>query len=154
MKQRVLVIVVLVAAAACAGVLGLTRPSVDTFPHRKHVIAGTSCTTCHVDIERNESALHLPDDKTCVGCHTKPHDTRSCMGCHSSAMTAAELVSTKDHLEFDHAPHLKGPAKGNCMRCHGAVADGDRHLRPAMATCFKCHDDMREARERLEAEVD
>ena len=135
-----------VLLAACAGILGLTKRGSEGFAHRKHVVAGVSCTTCHAGIEANEGALHLPDDKTCEGCHAKPHDTRSCMGCHASPATAAELLATKDHLLFDHGPHLKGPARGNCMRCHTGVAEGDEHLRPAMATCFKCHDDQQKAR--------
>jgi hypothetical protein len=147
MTARVFVTAALVVVAACAGVLGLARsPVTGVFPHRAHVLAGASCATCHQNIERDDGSLHLPDDATCVTCHAKPHDTRSCKGCHSSEITAAELASVKDHIVFDHGPHLKGPASGNCMRCHGAVADADRKLRPAMATCFACHDDLQKAR--------
>lgn len=149
MKRRVILLGIgALVVTACAGILGLTRTTSESFPHRKHVLGGTSCTTCHKDMEHGESTLHLPKDETCTveGCHTKPHDTRSCMSCHSSPVTQSELVAAKDHLRFDHAKHLKDPAKGNCMHCHVAVADGDRHLRPVMATCFKCHDDQQAAR--------
>jgi len=142
-----LVLIAMLALAACAGVLGFSRTEDAPFPHRKHVLAGVACVTCHADIERAQAALHMPTDATCVSCHAKPHDARSCAGCHTSVETAAQLATTKDHLRFDHGTHLKGPAKGNCMRCHGAVADGDRHLRPPMATCFKCHDEQRDARQ-------
>ncbi|HEY4175484.1 MAG TPA: cytochrome c3 family protein [Kofleriaceae bacterium] len=139
-------LVVAVALAACAHVLGFTTSEPTAFPHRKHVLSGVACVSCHVGIEGPSSALHIPTDEMCITCHAKPHDTRSCNSCHASRETAAELVETKDHLRFDHAKHLAGPAKGNCMRCHSAVAEGDRHLRPAMATCFKCHDKERDAR--------
>lgn len=152
MKRRGVVIAgavtLAVALAACASVLGFGGSQPSVFPHRKHVLAGVACTKCHVgiDLPGPVRALHLPDDASCQTCHAKPHDSRSCLGCHTSLETAAALATTKDHLEFDHVPHLAGPAKGNCMRCHGAVADGDQHLLPPMATCFKCHDEQRDAR--------
>jgi hypothetical protein len=31
-------------------------------------------------------------------------------------------------------------ARGNCVRCHLGVAEGDDRMRPLMATCFRCHD--------------
>jgi len=49
-KQRALV-VVCVALAACAGVLGLRKNQPEAFPHRKHVLSGIACTKCHVDID-------------------------------------------------------------------------------------------------------
>jgi hypothetical protein len=140
---------VLVVLVACAGVLGLRSTHSDVFPHRKHVVAGVSCTRCHAGIERDSSpALHLPDDTTCTSCHDKPHDTRPCLGCHAPADAVAQLAESRDHLKFDHGRHLAGEAKGNCMRCHKGIAEGDRAMRPAMATCFNCHahDATRDAR--------
>lgn len=139
-------LVAFVALAACAGILGLTRATPARFPHRAHVVSGISCVRCHQGIEASGAISHLPDDASCVTCHTKPHDPRSCSGCHGTPGKAAELVAAKDHLIFDHARHLKGAAQGNCMRCHSGVADGDERIRPAMATCFKCHGDSQSAR--------
>lgn len=144
--MRGIVITALVAVAACAGILGFTKPAPTAFPHRAHVVAGVSCVTCHARVENDGNKLHLPDDKTCVACHAKPHDTRSCTACHASPTTVLELSAVKDHLRFDHGKHLAGEAGGTCMRCHSNVANGDAHLRPSMATCFKCHDDQRDAR--------
>jgi len=144
----------LIALAACAGVLGLRRASVETFPHRRHVVAGVSCTSCHPAMERDDGALHLPTDATCTTCHTKPHDTRPCIGCHTPAGAVAQLEEAKAHLRFDHGRHLDGPARGNCMRCHTGIADGDTTMRPTMATCFKCHGDEQDARQCDSCHVD
>jgi hypothetical protein len=146
--KRALAVFACVTLVACAGILGLTRPVAGSFPHRKHVLAGVSCTTCHVGIEKTSEALHIPDDASCTTCHTKPHDTHSCTGCHIPQGALGELVEARDHLKFDHARHLDGPAKGNCMHCHVGVKDGDTHMRPPMAVCFNCHahDAARDAR--------
>jgi len=146
-RRRVVVSCLLLALAACAGVLGLRRDPTDRFPHRAHVVAGISCTRCHDGIDREPRLVaHLPDDATCTSCHTKPHDPRPCAGCHTTPDKPAMLVEAKQHLVFDHGRHLRGPARGNCVRCHAGVADGDERMRPAMATCFGCHDDAQAAR--------
>ena len=138
MKRVALVVVV--ALAACAGVLGLTRSEPRPFPHRAHVIAGVTCTRCHAGLERDDGkTLHVPDDRSCLDCHTKPHDSHPCLGCHTAPNALAELVDARAHLVFDHAAHA-APARNDCMRCHVGVAEGDQHLRPPMATCFRCHD--------------
>lgn len=146
MRRPVWILLACLALAACAGVLGLTRSRPAEFPHRKHVVAGVSCVRCHGAMDGPAGALHLPDDASCVSCHAQPHDPRSCVGCHGAPGTVASLIETKRHLTFDHQRHLTGPAQGNCMRCHSAVAEGDARLRPAMAICFKCHGDQQQAR--------
>lgn len=134
------VVAALVMLAACAGILGLRTAGAPTlFPHRAHVLAGVACTRCHTGIETPGDALHLPTDASCTGCHTRPHDARSCLGCHVAPEAIGQLVEARDHLKFDHARHIAGEARGNCMRCHVGVADGDAHMRPPMATCFRCH---------------
>ncbi len=142
-RRRWLALVALsVSIAACAGVLGLRREGPQPFPHRKHVLANVACTRCHLGIEHDDgTSLHIPADASCesAGCHVKPHDPRPCLGCHAAPLALAELAEARDHLAFDHSRHLPR-TNGNCMRCHTGVAEGDDHLRPAMATCFKCHD--------------
>jgi hypothetical protein len=129
------------AIAACAGVLGLTRSGPQAFPHRKHVVAGISCTQCHTGITADDgTALHVPDDASCTAtCHTKPHDEHSCLNCHAAPNALVELAQARDHLKFDHRRH-EPRASGNCVKCHVGVATGDDHLRPPMAACFRCHD--------------
>lgn len=139
MIRRIALGAVLCGLVACAGILGLTRSGPRAFPHRAHVIAGVSCTRCHAGVNDGSPALHLPDDASCTTCHKKPHDTRSCLGCHVAPTAIAELAEARDHLIFDHRRHAAG-TNGNCMRCHTGVADGDDHMRPAMTTCFRCHD--------------
>jgi hypothetical protein len=133
------VIALCVVLAACAGILGLKRPGTGHFPHRAHVVAGVSCTSCHPSITDGSRALHLPDDASCLTCHQQPHDPSPCSNCHSSPLAIAQLIEARAHLKFDHARHA-APTSNNCMRCHDGVADGDHRLRPPMATCFRCHD--------------
>jgi hypothetical protein len=138
----------LVAVAACAGVLGLRGDSPRPFPHRAHAMAGVSCTTCHVGLGSDDGQhLHLPEQATCIGCHAKPHDNGPCLTCHAAPGALDELADARAHLSFDHARH-EAPSKNDCMRCHINIADGDRQLRPPMATCYRCHDHdaQREAR--------
>jgi len=123
-----------VALVACAGVLGFTKGEPQPFPHRKHVLAGVPCTTCH-----EATNPRPPDEASCLKCHAKPHDTHPCLACHTAPGALAALAEAREHLVFDHRQHV-APSKGNCMRCHIGVADGDDHLRPPMAACFKCHD--------------
>ncbi|TMQ13141.1 MAG: hypothetical protein E6J90_12075 [Deltaproteobacteria bacterium] len=138
--RRITTSIALCGLVACAGVLGLTRSGPRSFPHRAHAVAGVSCMRCHPTIQDGSPALHLPTDDSCTTCHTKPHDSRSCQSCHVAPGAIAQLSEARDHLVFSHARHQDG-TKGNCMRCHTGVADGDDHMRPAMATCFKCHAD-------------
>jgi cytochrome c7-like protein len=149
MRQLALPVACVVALAACAGILGLKRDKIAVFPHRAHVIAGVACTSCHQKLTTapDNGALHLPDDSTCTSCHQKPHDTRACSTCHTPQMALSELVEARDHLKFDHRRHLT-ETNGNCMRCHDGVRESDGRMRPAMATCFKCHehDAARDAR--------
>ena len=142
--RRLAIAIVGVGIAACAGVLGLTPTTTKSFPHRAHVTAGVTCTTCHANMSAG-AALHIPDDATCVSCHAKPHDTHPCLGCHAAPSAIAELTEARDHLIFDHQPHAAA-SRGDCMRCHVGIAEGDDHLRPPMATCFKCHDAAQNAR--------
>ena len=145
--KRVAVMIAIIGIGACAGILGFTKAGPRAFPHRAHVLAGVPCTRCHVDVTADPAALHLPDDATCISCHVKPHDSHPCLACHVAASALAELVEARDHLVFDHAKHA-GPTKGDCVRCHVGIADGDDHMRPPMATCFNCHahDAARDAR--------
>jgi hypothetical protein len=138
--KRIVIALVIIVLGACAGVLGLSKSGPQPFPHRKHVIAGVTCTKCHVGIDKDDGqTLHIPDDESCISCHTKPHDTRPCLGCHAEENALPELVEARAHLVFDHGQH-QAPTNGNCVRCHVGIAEGDRDLRPPMATCFRCHD--------------
>ena len=149
-------ILVALALAACAGILGLRPAGPQPFPHRKHVLAGISCTRCHAAIGKDDgTALHVPDDASCkaAGCHARPHDdgrarSTPCLACHAEDGALAKLADTRDHLRFDHARHLPR-VSGDCVRCHVGVGESDRTLEPPMAICFRCHghDAQRDARD-------
>ncbi len=105
MKRITLVIAMLLAA--CAGILGLTHDGPQAFPHRKHVLAGVSCTHCHVGIGSDDGrALHLPTETTCLECHVKPHDAHPCFACHVAPAAIGELAEAREHLVFDHRTHI------------------------------------------------
>lgn len=139
--------VLLLGVAACAGVLGIRTKPPQPFPHRAHVVSGIPCTKCHAGVDTpNDPKLHLPDEASCLTCHSKPHNPAPCFGCHTRPTARAELMEAREHLIFDHAQHMPF-TRGNCMRCHVGVAEGDDRLRPQMATCFKCHEGMQERRQ-------
>jgi hypothetical protein len=127
--------------AACAGILGLHDRAPAAFEHRAHVLKGIGCVRCHENVSRSgpNSALDLPADALCTGCHTAPHDRRSCRGCHGRERDRHAALQAKQHLTFDHAHHVEA-AQGRCVRCHEAVGRGDGPLRPTMAVCLSCHE--------------
>ena len=140
--RRVLLgLAVALGAAACAQILGFKPAARQPFPHRAHVLAGASCVTCHPGADKagDQGPLHLPDDDSCVTCHTKPHDTRPCLGCHGGEWTALGAMQAREHLRFDHARHQE-VTRGNCVRCHSGIQEPGQLLRPAMAVCLKCHE--------------
>jgi hypothetical protein len=141
MRREVVVAVAALGLAACAGVLGLRPAGRQAFPHRAHVLAGASCITCHPGAERagEEGPLHLPDEASCRGCHSKPHNDGACMSCHGDEWTALGAAQARDHMRFDHARHQEA-TRGNCVRCHAGIQEAGQNLRPAMAVCLKCHE--------------
>ncbi len=140
--RRIVLLVVSLVLAACAGVLGIKPRDVQhPFEHRAHVLKGISCVECHASIRSagDTGPLHLPDTAKCTSCHAKPHDSRSCGTCHGEAHTRHEAELARDHLRFAHAEHT-AKLGGQCVPCHAAVGKSDPSaLRPAMAVCFGCH---------------
>lgn len=138
-----LLMVLAIALAACASVLGIRRqPASHPFEHRAHLMKGVGCLECHkgVDLTGDTGPLHIPSDADCVRCHQKPHDSRPCQGCHGETYVrdAAELARAR--LRFTHSRHMIA-AEGDCVRCHGAVTESRPDtVMPKMATCFGCHE--------------
>jgi predicted CXXCH cytochrome family protein len=138
-----LVMILALALAACAGVLGL-RPTSQSHPfeHRAHVDKGVSCVKCHAGISTSDdgNAVHLPTANECRKCHEKPHDQRDCTLCHGEASTRQSAEMAREHLRFDHRKHMPA-VHGDCVQCHSGVAEAQPvALRPTMATCFGCHE--------------
>lgn len=139
-RSGVLWPVLLTVVMACASVLGVRPIRQRAFEHRAHALKGVACPTCHTRVANSTASapLDLPDARTCIGCHKKPHDASSCGRCHGRPHHRARLQADKDHLRFSHAEHER-VALGACVRCHRGIAEGDERLRPTMATCFSCH---------------
>jgi hypothetical protein len=141
-RARAILLVLSLALAACAGVLGI-RPKETSrhFEHRAHVLKGVACVQCHAGITAagDDDPLHLPPSTTCLRCHEKPHDARECAGCHGVAHTRARAELARKHLRFAHKTH-QGPSSGQCVRCHGQIGTGDVDaMRPLMGACLSCH---------------
>jgi hypothetical protein len=142
MNARLSIALVLsLVVAACAGVLGIHRPSSHPFEHRAHVTKSIGCLTCHAGVASagDEGPMHFPSTADCVKCHTTPHDTRDCATCHGENFIRTGAVLAREHLRFAHSKHME-PAKGQCVGCHLEVGMKEAEsIRPKMATCFGCH---------------
>lgn len=134
----------LLAASACARMLGLDGAKSRPFEHRAHVLEGIACVTCHVGVPESgrDAPLHLPDSQRCLGCHPTTHDAamraRSCMECHGQPYTSHDLMQARQHLLFEHRKHEQA-SSGQCVRCHQGVTRDAEVLRPPMAVCLGCH---------------
>lgn len=137
-----LLLMLVLALAACAGVLGLQRTSQShPFEHRAHVTKGVNCVECHAGIALagDTGPLHFPTDAVCRGCHSKPHNENACGACHGEPFVRQGAELAREHLRFEHRNHM-ADVKGDCVRCHVGVAESQpTELRPKMATCFGCH---------------
>lgn len=144
MRARMSLLMILtLALAACAGVLGLKSTSRShPFEHRAHVLKGINCVVCHAGIATtgDNDPLHFPSTKECRSCHTKPHDEHDCTSCHGESHVREGAELARQHLRFEHRKHMPR-VKGDCVRCHSEVAvQQPMALRPTMATCFSCHE--------------
>jgi hypothetical protein len=137
-------LIVAVALAACAGVLGLQRGAASPsrpFEHRAHVLKGINCVECHAGVSAagDQGALHFPTDSDCRRCHQKPHDERPCSGCHGESYVRGGVELAREHLRFRHDRHMLA-VEGDCVRCHVEVIEPHpESIVPRMATCFGCH---------------
>jgi len=140
-KRKLTTALCLLAAGACASVLGLTGEQQGPFEHRAHTLAGVTCTDCHAGIVTagDEGPLHRPTDDSCVTCHEEPHDKRACSTCHGLDIARTRAQDARDYLRFSHEEHLP-KTEGNCARCHVGVARDEEYLLPKMATCVSCHE--------------
>jgi hypothetical protein len=127
-------------AGACASVLGIRPAPSGSFPHRAHVVHGTSCLECHAGIlsEMPKGPVHLPTPSRCLTCHEHPHDRRDCLMCHSEPSTRIRAAANHEHLDFSHERHVR-ITHGDCVRCHVGVREQGGSLTAPMATCLSCH---------------
>ena len=141
-SSRLLVLVLSISLAACAGLLGIKpRDTQHPFEHRAHSNAGIDCLGCHEGVSRasDEGPLHIPEASTCIGCHAKPHDPRPCGTCHGQSHTREENRLARKHLRFAHDRHVP-KLGGQCVPCHAAAGASDQStMRPPMAQCLGCH---------------
>jgi hypothetical protein len=141
MTRGAVALIVAIALAACAPILGIRPRQSKPFEHRAHTEKGVNCRECHGGVETagDTGPLHMPETTDCVRCHTKPHDERACSGCHGQPSTRASAAFAREQLAFAHRTHVTR-LRGECVRCHeGVVTDADR-IRPSMAVCLGCHE--------------
>ena len=138
-----LILLLALASAACASVLGLRRTSAShPFEHRAHSLKGINCVECHrgVAVADSTGPLHFPSDADCRRCHAKPHDERACGGCHGETYVREGVELARDHLRFEHRKHMAA-TRGDCVRCHIEVTQqAAQSILPKMASCFGCHE--------------
>jgi hypothetical protein len=135
------ILLLALASAACAGVLGLRASPSHPFEHRAHVLKGINCVECHrgVALADTSGPPHFPSEATCRGCHARPHDERPCAGCHGEAYVREGVDLARGHLRFEHGKHMAATS-GDCVRCHVEVTQRDADgILPKMPTCFGCH---------------
>lgn len=76
---------------------------------------------------------------------TRPYaeiDDSSCLreGCHAKRLLEGK-VTFKEHVIFDHGPHLLDLRRGKklrCTSCHSQIVQGT-HIEVTQSTCFICH---------------
>jgi hypothetical protein len=137
-----LMVVLALALAACASVLGLRRESPShPFEHRAHALKGINCVVCHVDMASagETGPLHFPTEAACRRCHEKPHDEHSCQGCHGEPYVRQAAELARAQLRFQHTNHMAA-VRGDCVHCHSEVTEiHPQSILPKMASCFGCH---------------
>jgi hypothetical protein len=59
-------------------------PDYVRFTHKRHVLAGIMCQTCHGDVARMEAAVRTAPLTMgwCVSCHKERHGPTECLTCH------------------------------------------------------------------------
>lgn len=76
---------------------------------------------------------------------TRPYaeiDDSSCLrgGCHAKRLLEGK-ITYKEHVVFDHGPHLMNLRRGKqlrCTSCHSQIVQG-KHIEVTDSTCFICH---------------
>jgi len=59
-------------------------PHFVRFTHKRHVLAGVACQTCHGDVARMDAAVQTAPLTMgwCLGCHKERHAPTECSVCH------------------------------------------------------------------------
>jgi hypothetical protein len=135
-----LLLAAVVLTASCSEILGFRTEGPRPFEHREHVTRGINCNACHPGAAAagDDGPLHLPTTADCVSCHQKPHDSSTCSNCHGLPSTRRSAMVAREDLRFQHKTHVPR-LKGDCVRCHVDVEQGNGVLRPRMAVCGSCH---------------
>lgn len=133
------------------------------FPHAKHIANEVQCVTCHVGIEKSNSAAeqHLPSMALCQTCHMDMERENYCVDCHN----AGEKLTPMDHkLDWLQAHGLSSQLnEDNCKMCHNekqcldchANDNLDRTVHPLnfinnhaieaknkTENCYTCHEEL------------
>jgi hypothetical protein len=122
------------------------RESDIKFNHRQHYEdLDLECTQCHALPPDEQGHMSLPSEDFCLGCHDGRMAPKDCVTCHDDPEAPTSYPFTVRRLKFSHTEHLQLPST-DCLACHAGLeksTDAQGGL-PNMATCFVCHDGVRQ----------
>ena len=139
-----LLMVLSVALAACASVLGLRRePPSHPFEHRAHVLKGINCVECHAGVSSagETGRCTFPPTPICRRCHQKPHDERSVHAVPRRDRTCGRRRSSRARSFASSTRATWSPSRATaCAATPRSTEARPEAVLPKMATCFGCHE--------------
>ncbi|MBI3997001.1 MAG: cytochrome c3 family protein [Candidatus Omnitrophica bacterium] len=133
----------------------VVQPSIP-FPHKTHVDAGLTCTTCHATAD-SQSFAGLPAVRDCLDCHAAvgadtPLLAQVTPQLEQAASRKEELpwkqvYQVPAHVYFSHQRHVT-LARLDCEVCHGQVKKLTspvvrQDVAISMERCVTCHQQQR-----------
>lgn len=143
MQKLVLVLVLLMWAAAAAGLSGAQQPV--PYSHKTHIALGLKCSVCHKNAAPGD-AMGFPAESFCMSCHQvvktdSPHIRMLAAAAREKkALPWVRVYQLPPYVYFSHRVH--GEAGATCEGCHGAVRERDvmtKEVTHSMKTCMACH---------------
>ena len=134
------------AASASPAPAAPTQPIPDS--HKRHLALGLECRQCHVNPDEGEM-MTFPATAICMSCHQaiatdRPAIQKLAAFARSGTPIPGVRVSTTCRYAFRSLRRPPGPAKVDCVECHGRVADQDVMQQQTdvvtMLGCRRCHD--------------
>jgi hypothetical protein len=127
------------ASAIVVALVAACETPPPAFPHVTHLEkldcggrgkpACLKCGSCH-DGVRTPGNNPYPTASACASCHANDAEQK----------LAKTPPPKREGIRFPHDRHLGQKAiLGQCVKCHGGVADDAKPKFPPMSTCMQCH---------------